>query len=306
MQYLKLFRVQNLMIIALLQYLIKYTLIIPFGFEPVLSNLEFGLLVLSTVLIAAAGYAINDYFDIQVDEINKGDEVVVGKTIKRRVAMTLHLSLSFIGVVIGFYLGYKAGNVNFGLIHVMASGLLWFYSTNYKRQFLIGNLVVSFLTAIVVLMIPVFEITPNITVDNATISKNVFLLIGVYAVFAFVTTFMREIIKDLQDYIGDSSMGYKTLAISWGPTKAKSLLTAIGWLSVIAIAFLLVAQYGVDYYAFAYVLLFVEIPLLITLIKLKSANTPKQYHFLSTMMKITMLFGSLSMLVFTLLAEYGL
>ena len=216
MQYLKLFRLPNLIIIALLQYLIKYSLIIPFGFEPILTDFEFGLLVLSTVFIAAAGYAINDYFDIQVDEINKKEEVVVGKSIKRRVAMALHLVLSFIGVILGFYLGYKAGNVNFGLIHIMASGLLWFYSTSYKRQFLIGNLVVSFLTALVVLMVPIFEITPVITQNTASAAKSVFLLISVYALFAFVTTFMREIIKDLEDFKGDNSMGYKTLAISWG------------------------------------------------------------------------------------------
>jgi 4-hydroxybenzoate polyprenyltransferase len=306
MQYLKLIRFPNLVIIALLQYLIKFSLIIPFGFEVVLTNFEFGLLVLSTVLIAAGGYAINDYFDVQVDKINNSDEVIVGKTVKRRVAMAMHLCLSGIGVVIGFYLGYKAGNVNFGLIHVIASGLLWFYSTNYKKQFLTGNLVVSFLTALVVIMIPIFEITPSITEANAQISKNVFLLIGIYAVFAFITTLIREIIKDLEDYKGDVSMGYKTLAISWGPQKAKSLLNILGWLTLVSIALLLLVQFGVDYYAFTYVLLFIEIPLLMLLVKLPKAENALQYHKLSNLMKIIMIFGCLSMFVFTILAQYGL
>lgn len=306
MDYLKLIRFPNLVIIALIQYLVKWCLIVPFGIPISLGPVDFLLLVCSTVLVAAGGYAINDYFDMQVDEINDASKVVVGKSIKRREAIIFHFILSGLGVVLGFYLAYKAGNINFGLLHLIAAGLLWFYSTQFKRQFLIGNLVITFLSALVPLMVPVFLITANISADNLYTAKIIFYLAAVYAGFAWLTTLMREIIKDLEDLQGDSSMGFQTLAISWGEKKAKNLLASLLVLTLLGMFAILYLQFSGSLYSFLYVLIGVALPLLFILIRLPKAQSSTDYHQLSQVMKIVMIMGSLSMLVFTLLANYGL
>jgi 4-hydroxybenzoate polyprenyltransferase len=160
--FFKLIRLPNLLIIALTQYLIRYAVLLPFfdvyQLKPGLSHFDFFLLVLSTVLIAAAGYAINDYFDIPTDRINKPDRVVVDKKIKRRVAMALHLLFNVLAIGLGFYIGYKVGLYKLGLVHVFSAGLLWFYSTDFKKQFLAGNVIVALLTGCVPLVVPVFEV----------------------------------------------------------------------------------------------------------------------------------------------------
>ncbi len=110
------------------------------------------------MLIAAAGYIINDYFDTRADLINKPTRVVVGVAISRKLAMILHLVLNVMGVGIGVYLAFYVGLPALSLVFMLSTGLLWFYSTNYKKQFLVGNLTVAFLTALVPLMVVLFEI----------------------------------------------------------------------------------------------------------------------------------------------------
>ncbi|MEO6303412.1 MAG: UbiA family prenyltransferase, partial [Bacteroidia bacterium] len=145
--FLKLIRTENLVMIALTQILLRYFVMqkilnqnnIPLE----LDNALFYLVVLSTVLIAAAGYIINDYFDMKTDLINHPDTVVVGKVIKRRVAIILHITFTFVGIVIGMYAALKTGYLRLAIFHIVAATLLWFYSTHFKKQLLVGNLVVS-------------------------------------------------------------------------------------------------------------------------------------------------------------------
>ena len=72
----------------------RYCIISPFlqinNFSLQLDNLRFFLLVLTTILIAAAGYVINDYFDVRTDRINKPDKVIIDSGIHRRSAIFLH------------------------------------------------------------------------------------------------------------------------------------------------------------------------------------------------------------------------
>src|SRR5687768_6379875 len=140
----RLTRVWNLIIIALAQYLTAAFLIDP---KTILDPRLF-ILSLSTVLIAAAGYIINDYYDIKIDLINKPERVVIGKGITRRYAILYHTLLSFAGVAIGTFLNWKIGVLNLG-----AAFLLWWYSNSLKRQPLIGNIVVSLLTALAIVIV---------------------------------------------------------------------------------------------------------------------------------------------------------
>ncbi|MCK4746009.1 MAG: UbiA family prenyltransferase, partial [Bacteroidales bacterium] len=147
MTFLKLIRFQNLFIIAATQYMMRLFIVVPIlavnGFEPQLDHFHFFLLVFSSIAITAAGYVINDYFDMKTDLLNRPSTVIVGRKISRRWAMILHIVLNTTGVFTGVYLSWYVGMPGFGLAYVLAAGLLWFYSTTYKRQFLIGNLIVS-------------------------------------------------------------------------------------------------------------------------------------------------------------------
>ena len=298
LDFFKLIRWKNLVIVALTQYLIRYTLLIPFVDFLSLNDMQFLLLVISTVLVAAAGYIINDYFDIQVDQLNKR-KIIVGNSIKRREAMALHFIFSGLGVGIGFFLGWKVGMWNLGFINLFSASALWFYSTHFKRNYLSGNLLISLLSALVLLIVALYDILPA-SEQNDTNAIVVFKIICIYAAFAFITTLIREIVKDLEDLEGDQKMGYETYAIVSGKKKAKNIVQTLSLLTILGIAFILYSQFQGDLYSFLYVLFFVEFPFLYFVWKLKNAEKSADFYSLSNWIKIIMLSGTLSMLVFAL------
>ena len=199
-----------------------------------------------------------------------------------------HFVFSGIGVFLGFFLGWRVGMINLGFINLFCSSALWFYSTNFKRAYLSGNLLISLLASLVILIIPLYEIIPN----PNTNSVNAFYIICCYAIFAFFTTFIREIIKDFEDASGDKKMGYTTFAI----VSAKTAKKIVQSLIVIYLQFIYLA-----FYAAAYVVLAVEIPFIYFFVKLLNTNDTKGYHHLSQTIKLIILTGTLSMLVFTIL-----
>ena len=232
--FINLIRLPNLILIVLVQYLVRYCIIgamVQFShLELQMSNFDFFLLSLSTVMIAAADYIINDYFDTRIDSVNKPDKVIVGRSIKRRVAMTAHLIISFTAIAIGFYLAHKVGMNKLGLIHVLSVGFLWFYSTDFKKQFLIGNLVVAMLAALVPLIVGLYEIPllikeyRELLIESSSNFNFIFYFVAAYSGFSFLTTLVREVIKDIEDYIGDKEFGRNTLPIALGIKASKGIL----------------------------------------------------------------------------------
>jgi 4-hydroxybenzoate polyprenyltransferase len=268
--FLRLTRVWNLVILALAQY---FTAIMLIDHANVF-DIRFFLLVASTGFIAAAGYIINDYYDIKIDLINKPERVVIGKGITRRYAILYHSLLSFVGIAIGTYLSWKIGLLNFG-----AAFLLWWYSNSLKRQPLVGNIVVSLLTALAIVIVDSLYKTGN-------------TLIFIYASFAFFITLIREVIKDMEDLKGDDSFGCKTLPIIWGMRKTKYFI--YGVLFVFSMTAVLLDIFYVDlpeYYFF----IFLFVPLLILLVRLIKADTKRDYARLSNFCKIILLLGVFSM-----------
>ena len=299
LDFFSLIRWKNLVIIALTQYLIRYTLLIPFVEFLCLNDIQFLMLVISTVLVAAAGNIINDYFDTLVDQLNER-KVIVGNSIKRREAMAIHFIFSGLGVGIGFFLGWKVGMWNLGFISLFSASALWFYSTHLKRNYLSGNLLISLLSALVLLIVALYDILPAIEQNdiNAII---VFKIICIYAAFAFITTLIREIVKDIEDLEGDQKMGYETYAIVCGKKKAKNIVQILSLLTILGVGWILHSQFQADLYSFLYVLFFVEVPFLYFVWKLKNAEKSADFYSLSSLIKIIMLSGTLSMLVFALL-----
>ena len=145
--FLRLVRFPNLVVIALTQYAIRFGIIYPFlqqaELDLYLSEKTFGALVLATVLIAAAGYIINDYFDIKLDYLNKPKQMIVGKRIKRRWAMVLHILFNAIGLFLAAYVALSIEHPWLILFQLISAALLWFYSVNFKKQVFIGNLIIA-------------------------------------------------------------------------------------------------------------------------------------------------------------------
>lgn len=270
-----------------------------YGKLSALDELHFFLLVLSTIMIAAAGYIINDYFDIKMDVINKPNRIIVGKEISRRMAMATHLILNAAGIAIGIYLGWKVGNIKLGGFHFVSAGLLWFYSTTYKKQFLIGNIIVAFLTAIVVLIIPLYEpilFTATTPSDYYAVGGMLSILLP-YAFFAFMISLIREIVKDMQDIKGDASYDCKTLPLVLGISKSKIVVYALILIFILSGGYIQSKLFtNPDFRILFYIILVaIQTPLIYMLWLLNKADTKDDFRSISTVIKIIMLFGILSM-----------
>lgn len=304
--FLKLVRSLNLLFIALTQVLFQYSIVVPMfsrqAVSPAFSHLEFLLLCISSVSIAAAGYIINDYFDLNIDRINKPGRIVVEKIIRRRWAIVWHLVLSGLGILIGLYLGYRAGVFWLGLANIGCVAALWFYSTTFKRKLVSGNVLISLLTAWVVLVIGFathYRMVTNIPLYGTQYASKLLRFTFLYAGFAFIICLVREIVKDIEDMPGDIKYGCRTMPIVWGVHVAK--LFAGTWLTVLTGALLIVFAYVLQFRWFisaGYCFLFIVVPLLLILRMLVRAEVTEDYHRLSNRIKFVMFSGILSMVFF--------
>ena len=181
-----------------------------------LSDWQYCLLVLSTVLIAAGGYVINNIFDQDTDNDNKPNQVVVGRGISETNAYNFYIALNIIGVGIGFYLSNVIDKPGFASIFILIAATLYFYTTSLKQMLLIGNVVVALLLSFSVIIVGVFDLFPVITSENQPVMANLFSILIDYAIFAFIINFIREIVKDIEDVNGDYNQGMNTLPIALG------------------------------------------------------------------------------------------
>jgi len=307
--FLRLVRWPNLLIIAVTQLLFYYSVIQPFYLanEHIFSSFtgtHFILLIVSSLLIAAAGNIINDYFDLNIDEVNKPEKKVIDKLIKRRWAIVMHIVFSAIGILLGFFIDFQTPIFWLGLSNLICVLLLFGYSISLKKKLLVGNILVSLLTAWVVLVAffcyyRSFQCHAcEATYWHAELRR--FIRISfLYTGFAFVISLIREVVKDMEDMEGDARYGCRTMPIVWGIPASKVFVAV--WLVVligmIGIVQFYVFQLGWVWSA-VYCIALIIAPLLWILRKLFMAQVPKDYHQLSSMIKFVMLTGLLSMLFF--------
>lgn len=302
MAYLRLIRYKNLIIIALLQVLLRYALLLPilasFDIQPVLTDLRFALMVMATVLLAASGYVINDYFDIRIDRINRPEKVVIGRKITRRTALFLHVLLTITGMLIGLYLAFVTRKENYALFFIATPVILWYYSTTFKRHILIGNLIIAMFTAIVALLVVSLEFAmlsrvhgPQI-LESQACSTAWFWTSG-FALFAFITNLVREIIKDAEDIKGDKAVGCRTLPIALGIRLAKLfvLIMELASLAMLWLIYFFIPEVSTIPYVTIYFILGLTLPHVILMVLWMKASDVKQFHRVSTLGKIIMLTG---------------
>jgi 4-hydroxybenzoate polyprenyltransferase len=270
---------------------------------------NFIVLVFSTICIAAGGYVINDYFDIKTDLINKG-KVIVSTSISRQRAMMLHNIFNLLGVAGGFYVSARSGYLWFGVIFLLISGLLYFYSASYKRQFLIGNLIVAFLIAMVPMLVVIYEwssLYSFCSVHAVTVPDFSFLFywVGGFSLFAFLTNLIREIVKDIEDFEGDVAYGQNTLPIVLGVRSSKFIVSTLV-VSTIVLLYLVWFSFIRDWITLIYLSLTVALPLAYLAILIHKSNEKRQFHFAGGFMKAIMLAGLLYSVVVNIILKWNL
>lgn len=320
-----LIRWPNLLIVILTMVLMRYAVIEPiltkvsvtlYGIAGTANTLtlqlpwyDFMILVFATVFITAGGYVINDYFDIKTDLINRG-KVIVGTKIPRRHAMMWHNIFNMAGVAGGFYVSWKVGYFWMGMLFLLVSGLLYFYSASYKRQFLIGNIIVAILTAMVPMLVVIFEAPAlyQYYAINAVKTPDLSIIlywVGGFAIFAFLTTLTREIIKDIEDFEGDMAYGRNTIPVVIGILTTK--IVAIGLIFItFAMLYLIWYFFLNDKITLIYLTVAVTAPLAFTIFQLIISKSRKQLHRAGNLMKIVMLTGILYSLVVKIILTYNL
>ncbi len=265
----------NLLMVAFAQFMAAFFLVeTTVRGTPVLQDYHLYLLVLATVLITAAGYMINDYYDVKIDYVNRPEEVVVGKGIKRRVVIFLHSVLNFAGIGIGYLVSPRIAVINF-----IAAFLLWLYSNRLKREPFIGNFTVALLTGASLFIIGFYYQKSE-------------LLILTYAIFAFFLNLIREIIKDIEDRPGDRKHGCRTLPIVIGFRKTKAVIFLIAFCFVCSI---LVVTFKINNPILFYYFGGLGVFFLLFMYRIYQADRKDHFTQLSSFAKILMLVGTLSM-----------
>lgn len=298
MPFLNLIRWKNLLMLVCIQCLIKYALFEPFGVAMALNGFSFSLIVIATVCIAAAGNVVNDICDIETDFVNKPDSIIVGVNISEKTAYNLFIILNIIGVGVGFYVSHLVDKSPFFGLFVMVSAVLYIYATYLKSTLLVGNIVISILVALSLIIVGVFDLLPATTAQNQQTQLVLFKIVMNYAYFAFIINLIREIAKDIEDIDGDYKAGMNTLPIAIGRERAKHVLFILSIITLLAAIFYLINSLYKNEIAVIYFLIFIIAPLLYLNIKIFNSKKKSDYKHISNILKLIMLFGMLSMLLY--------
>lgn len=295
----------NLLIVAITMYITRYVLLTDVLEKQgearlVLSGIHFSALVLSALLITAAGNVINDYFDQKVDKINKPEKVIVGKTVNRKMAILIHQGLNVLALGLVLWVGISSSYVELTIVPLLIMFLLWWYSPVFKKRPLIGNAVVAFCTAVV----PVFAVITDLHLLKAEMTTFFWKGMSLYtyawlwvfgvALFAFVLTMIREAVKDAQDEPGDRAGNYQTIPILWGIQRTKRYVT--GWM----ILFLVMSGWcltRMDIQSdMLWLIACLIVPMLLAMYFVNVAKSPRDFGKVSRWIKVVMLGGLLLML----------
>lgn len=303
----RLVRLPNLVFIVAFQCLLRYALVLPMlgeaGVAPALSGFHFAMLVVATVCIAAGGNAINDYFDIEADKINRPERIVVGEAINRRLALLTHVVMTLIGIFAGMYLSYILRRPSFMLMFIVLPVLLWFYSTHFKKQILVGNILVAFLVALTGYMVVSVEYAAIDRVHSANTGEPplswIWYIVCAYCIFAFICNLAREMIKDMEDKEGDLKAGCHTLVIELGDVYSKAVITLVEAVLLMGCVMALVemaedmdVRLSAAYFAVA-----VALPSVVLCGMVWRGRSRRDFHRASVLSKIIMAAGMLSILL---------
>lgn len=303
-------RWKNLVIVFLTQLLAWGCVILPLraiSEAPLLlTPINFICIALATILIAAAGYIINDYFDIKIDIINRPEKVILEKKIPMKQAILMHSFLNIAGLLLALFVAVQAHHWSWVFFQLICTILLWFYSTHFKRMFMSGNIIVALLTAFTIIVLIWYEpalhgyATRNAILKTAGKSiPNPFWVLMVYTFFAFMLTWMREIVKDMEDFKGDAEQGCVTMPIKWGLQRSQWFAQGLGLFAIIPLingAYKLIKAGW--WILGSYALLALVLPLIALIYNLKKEATTQHYARVSKQVKVIMVLGIFSLVIY--------
>ena len=304
--YLKLLRVGNLAFLAVLLYVMEKWVAVPLlhieKFQEQMPWWVLLLLILSTICIAAGGYVINDYFDVKIDRINRPDDMVVTCVISREGAMQWFYVLTAIGIASGLAVSWWARSWNLLFIYIVIPGLLWFYSASYKRMLLVGNLIVAFISAIVPLLVALVnaDYLHHLYKDNLAytpIVNELYVWLSGFALFSFLLTWAREVVKDIEDIEGDREMECRTMPIVWGEKVSKAVVTTLVVVTMALVGYLawFVLPFPMEWSTLTgrFVIFGLMVPMVCVLVLLWHARSNRELHTVQQVIKFVMFLGTM-------------
>ena len=303
--FLQLVRWKNLLMIAIIQVLFKYVYFPIFLVDETLSNLNFSVLVLATISIAAAGYIINDIFDIKADNVNKPQKVIINRIISIKCGYFYYNLLNVIGILAGLFVAYHSKKLSFIALFIITALLLKLYNSNFKKIPLLGNIVISLLVSLSILIVGIFDIIPAVNEDNVVSQYYAFKVLTDYAIFAFMFMLLREIVKDIEDVNGDKLLNMNTLPILFGRKRANKIVFMLSFVPLILVTNYSFQNFSNTPFVLSYMLIVVLLPLLYFMTKILYAKTKKEYAFASNLLKIIMLLGMLSIVIVSISINYA-
>lgn len=306
---LKLIRWPNLIFLGILLWVMDRWVAIPvlrsILFDPILPWWLLMLIIAATIFIAAGGYVINDYFDVKIDRINHPDELIVTRTWEKQRAFRFSLILSSLGMVTGLVVAFLCHSWTLGILYIMTPGVLWFYSSGYKRQFALGNIIIALLSGLTPMLIAFANVSyAHVLYDRygdiisqTPLAHTLYLWLGGFAIFAFLTTWIREVIKDLQDIAGDTELECHTIPVVLGEKWTKVIVTL---LILLTMALLVYCNYNVLPFDTAfrspntrYLYFGLLTPMAGALVLLWSARIPSDFKPVQLIMKFVMFMGTM-------------
>ena len=304
--YLKLFRVGNLAFLAALLYVMEKWVAVPLlqmeKFQEQMPWWILTLFILSVICIAAGGYVINDYFDVKIDRINRPDDLIVTRIISRDAAMRWFQVLTIVGILAGITLSWWSKSWNLLFVYIVIPGLLWFYSASYKRMFLVGNLIVAFISALVPLLVAIINADYlkhlyNEALAYTPIVGQLYVWLGGFSLFSFLLTWAREVVKDIEDVEGDREMECRTMPIVWGEKASKVVITTLVLATMILISYLawFVLPFPMEWRTLTgrFVIFGLMVPMACVLVLLWSAGSKRELHTVQQVLKFAMFIGTM-------------
>jgi len=301
MAYFRLFRVVNLLIMALTMYFFKYFLFdAALAYENTiapLNDLQFAMLVGVFVLLAAGGYAINDYYDVGMDEINKPGKTILRNKLPLSAGQTWFFILTAAGILLGCALAFLLKSTSLYFMPVFLAAMYWFYTTKYKREFLSGNLVVSFMAALNIGIIYIYYILAFRHVGDFPVLMFPYITraVLIYSSFAFFITFIREVVKDVMDVEGDKEFECVNIPIKYGIKTTKIILLVLSFaFMAVLVWFAFFSMKLNKSYLFYYIIILLA-PLWIFITRnLWIAKEKKDFKDIASFLKIYMVAGIVS------------
>lgn len=304
--YLQLLRIGNLAFLAILLYVMEKWVVVPLlhleKFPEQMPWWILVLLILSTICIAAGGYVINDYFDVKIDRINRPDDMVVTRVISREGAMRWFYVLTAVGITAGLATAWWAHSWNLLFIYVVIPGLLWFYSASYKRMLLVGNLIVAFISALVPLIVAIIhaDYLQHLYGDSLAytpIIGQLYIWLGSFALFSFLLTWAREVVKDMEDIEGDREMECRTMPIVWGETASKVVVTILVVATMALVSYIawFVLPFPMEWSTLTsrFVVFGLLVPMVCVLVLLWFARSKRELHTVQQVLKFAMFLGTM-------------